>query len=341
MLNKENNQLVSKVSLNSSSTHIGFVLESLTEEPAASISSIESFGPRPLFNQFLITLPLQAEVIKWPSFDGKIIEGILVYPLDYKKGARYPLITALHEGPYGAWEQKFLGGCADNIYPFSPAVFASKGYAVLLPNIRGSSNYGIDFTKAIDKDIGGKDFKDLMAGIDFVIEKGVADPEKLVICGWKYGGYLAAHAITQTNRFKSAIIGLGMTDLISFSETAKDNGFLKSYLGGTFWENKDLWLIRSPIMHVEKIQTPTLLLYGKQPNLFPTGQGKELYYALKKRGVPVKMLLFTNEEEEVNLSSRSIKAGLEHTIAWLEQFLSLDPNNRGSSDVTHKKENAK
>ena len=70
-------------------------------------------------------------------------------------------------------------------------------------------------------------------------------------------------------------------------------------------------------------------------------QGKELYYALKKRGVPVKMLLFTNEEEEVNLSSRSIKAGLEHTIAWLEQFLSLDPNNRGSSDVTHKKENAK
>ena len=341
VLNKENDQLISKVSLNSSSTHIGFVLESLTEEPAASISSIESFGPRPLFNQFLITLPLQAEVIKWPSFDGKIIEGILVYPLDYKKGARYPLITALHEGPYGAWEQKFLGGCANNIYPFSPAVFASKGYAILLPNIRGSSNYGIDFTKAIDKDIGGKDFKDLMAGIDFVIEKGVADPEKLVIWGWKYGGYLAAHAITQTNRFKSAIIGLGMTDLISFSETAKDNGFLKSYLGGTFWENKDLWLIRSPIMHVEKIQTPTLLLYGKQPNLFPTGQGKELYYALKKRGVPVKMLLFTNEEEEVNLSSRSIKAGLEHTIAWLEQFLSLDPNNRGSSDVTHKKENAK
>lgn len=312
-------ELISHVSLNLKGTSIGFVKESLSTAPEAYISQLDAFKPQSVLSGFSLTLPLKSELIVWKSFDGTEIDGLLIYPYNYQQGNKYPLLVALHDGPYGAWTRNFIGNCSKDI-PFSPAVFASKGYAVLLPNIRGSSNYGIEFAKAINKDIGGGDFKDFMMGIDYLISKGIADPDRLALWGWGYGGYLAAWATTQTNRFKAALVGAGITDLISFAGTTSEIGYLESYLGGYFWNNKPFWFSRSPIMSVQKTRTPTLLLYGDQDTAFPLSQGNELYYALKTRGVPVKMVTFGYEGHNFNFAP-SLQEGLKLALDWFDLYL--------------------
>ncbi|MBA3814508.1 MAG: S9 family peptidase [Alphaproteobacteria bacterium] len=317
ILNANTEDFISTVSLSHSRKSIGFLSESLDKAPVASTSPLKRFLPNPLSLDFLQSIPIKSEVIQWKSFDGKEIEGILIYPSFYQSGKTYPLVIAAHDGPYEAWEKRFMGGCY-NDFPFSPAVLSAQGYAVFLPNIRGSSNYGIEFGRANQKDLGGGDFKDLLSGVDFLVEKGIADPEKLAIWGWGYGGYLAAWATTQTNRFKAAIVGAGIIDFISFFNRSKTD-ILENYLGGPFWENKNLWLSRSPIMKLQNVHTPTLLQYGLGDKDFPANQGKELFIALKQKNIPTKMMLFLAEGHKFQLLSLSRKVALTSLQEWLDQ----------------------
>ena len=328
-VNLSDKYLISAVALNQSRTRLGFVLESLSLSPRAFTSPLNHFNFQTILDDFSEEASFKSEVIQWKSFDDKNIEGILVYPAGYKKSQQYPLVVAAHDGPYEAWQQKFIGGYYNDM-PFSPNVLASQGYAVLLPNIRGSSNYGIEFAQANQKDLGGGDFKDLMAGVDSVIAKGVADPQKLAIWGWGYGGYLAAWATTQTNRFKAAIVGQGITDLITSSGMTTKQGFLESYLGGYFWDNKELWLSRSPIMHVEKAQTPTLLQYDAS---FLVYQGKELGYALRSKNIPVELMIFQLENHLFELYSASRQLGMESTLNWLETYIKCEGKQPQNSEI--------
>jgi dipeptidyl aminopeptidase/acylaminoacyl peptidase len=322
LLNSDN-QFLSSVSINRSGTSIGFVAETPNTLPRAFVSSLNEFSPHLVFEEPSLTLPLKAELIQWTAFDGEEIEGILIYPFSYEKGHSYPLVVGVHDGPYGAWTQRFMGNYYENL-PFAPAVLAAEGYAVLLPNIRGSSNYGLYFSHANQEDLGGKDFEDIMAGVDLVIRKGVANPEKLAIWGWGYGGYLAAWATTQTNRFKAAIVGEGIIDFIAFAENSTLSNLLASYLGGNFWENKERWISRSPIMHISKSNTPTFIQYSNgEREAYPPDQGMELKYALKSRNIPVSYLQFDLEGHTFDKLSLSRKIGMESTIRWLKIF--LDP----------------
>jgi len=327
VINSSDDQFISCVSLNAKGDLIGFSGESLLTEPDYFISSLNDFSPKHLIPGFLRTLSLKSEVIRWKSFDTLEIEGMLLYPAGYEEGKRYPLLVAAHDGPYQAWQQRFVGSYYDSL-PFVPAVFAAKGYAVLMPNVRGSSNYGLAFAQANQKDLGGGDYKDLMAGVDHLVAKGLADPEKLTLWGWGYGGYLAAWATAQTNRFKTAIVGAGITDLISFSGTSDQPDFLDGYLGGPFWTNKDLWLSRSPIMHVEKMNTPLMLQYGAKDKMFPFSQGKELVYAFGKRKIPLKFLIFDQEGHSFDAFGLSRADGLHVAEEWLDQHINPEPQIR-------------
>lgn len=336
ILNTNEEEFISLVSLSPSRNGIGFLSESLNAAPVAAISPIDNFFPQSLSRDFSQTISLKNEIVQWKSFDGKEIEGILIYPSFYEAGKSYPLVVAAHDGPYGAWEQRFMGNCY-NGFPFSPAVLASQGYLVLLPNIRGSSNYGIDFARANQKDLGGGDFKDLLSGVDFLIEKKIADPEKLAIWGWGYGGYLAAWATTQTNRFKAALVGTGIIDFIFFSNDSRED-LLQSYLGGPFWKNKKLWLERSPIMHVGKINTPTLLQYSLNDKDFPLAQGQELFSVLKGRDIPVKMMVFKAEGHRFQYLAASREVALTSLINWLDEYLKPpSQNDKLSKQATEKK----
>ena len=201
--------------LNASGTYLGLPLETAADPPEAFVMKL---GGAPVqvsrANADLPRPPLgKTEAIRWKSKDGMEIEGLLTYPADYQPGQRYPLILNIHGGPTGVFSESFIG--RGSVYPI--AVFASRGYAVLRPNPRGSSGYGKTFRFANYNDWGGRDFEDDQAGVDHVIAMGVADPKRLAIMGWSYGGYMTSWTITQTQRFKAAAIGAGVTDLWSFT----------------------------------------------------------------------------------------------------------------------------
>ena len=175
-------------------------------------------------------------------------------------------------------------------------VWAGKGWAVFYPNPRGSSNYGQKTLAANVNDWGGGDFKDIMTGVDALVARGIADPDKLAHIGWSYGGYMTAWTITQTTRYKAAMVGAGLTNMWSMYGTNDIPSVLIAYFGGI--PNKQtlpLYLDRSAMTHIDKVTTPTLILHGANDERVPTGQAYELYRGLKDRGKATELVFYPRE----------------------------------------------
>ncbi|HET9526649.1 MAG TPA: S9 family peptidase, partial [Pyrinomonadaceae bacterium] len=216
------------MSLNRSGTTFGFVRQTSDTPGDVFVASVTDFAPVQISRiNSNVKLPAvgRTEVVRWKSKDGKEIEGLLTYPAGYQAGQRVPLILNVHGGPAGVFQQTFLGG--RGAYPL--ATFASRGYAILRPNPRGSSGYGTEFRRANMKDWGMGDYQDLMTGVDHVIAMGVADPDRLGVMGWSYGGFMTSWIVTQTDRFRAASIGAALPNLMSFSGTSDVPGFIPDY----------------------------------------------------------------------------------------------------------------
>mgnify|MGYP000871621794 CR=1 FL=1 len=240
-------------------------------------------------------------------------EGLLTYPANYEPGKRYPLLTYLHGGPVSAFTQQYVP--ANVFYPI--AAFSAEGYAVFRPNIRGSDGRGGDFRKANIRDWGGMDYQDMMTGIDHIVGLGVADPERLGIMGWSYGGYMTSWSISQSNRFKAASVGAGPVDLVGMTACDLFELF-PQYFGGWYWDEHDLYVQHSPIHHVQNVQTPTLIQHGTDDFRVPVAQGLTLYNALKTRGVPVEMVLYPRSGHVV-VEPRLVYDVLSRNLAWFEE----------------------
>ena len=231
----------------------------------------------------------KTEVKSWKSKDGKYeIEGLVTYPAGYEKGKRYPLILNIHGGPAGVFSQNYTG--ASSPYPLQ--AFASGGYAVLRVNPRGSSGYGGDFRHANTNDWGFGDYDDIMAGVDKLIADGIAHADSLCVTGWSYGGYMTSMIITKTNRFKAAMVGAGVTNLISMTGTSDIPGFLPDYFGGEVWDRMEVYQKHSAMFAVKNVKTPTLIIHGERDLRVPISQGQELYMALKRLGVKTQMVTY-------------------------------------------------
>ena len=233
----------------------------------------------------------ETEVLTWKSSDGVEVEGVLLKPVGFQSGRRYPTLVVAHGGPAGAYVNGFrLGGLEGG------QVWAGKGWAVFYPNPRGSSNYGQKTLAANVNDWGGGDFKDIQTGVDALIARGISDPDKLAHIGWSYGGYMTAWTITQTNRYKAAMVGAGLTNMWSMYGTNDIPSVLIAYFGGI--PNKQtlpLYLDRSAMTHVDKVTTPTLILHGANDERVPTGQAHELYRGLKDRGKATELVFYPRE----------------------------------------------
>ena len=311
--------VISGLSLNRSGTTFGFVRQTSDTPPDVFIASASDFTPVQIttVNANLKLPPVgRTEAITWKSKDGKQIEGLLTYPVGYQTGQRVPLILTIHGGPAGVWVQSFLGG--RGVYPL--ATFASRGYAILRPNPRGSSGYGTEFRRANIRDWGFGDYQDLMTGVDRVIEMGVADPERLGVMGWSYGGFMTSWIVTQTARFKAASAGAPVTNLMSFNGTADIPAFVPDYFGGQFWEVMDVYQKHSPIFNVKNVTTPTMIQHGESDIRVPISQGYEFYNALKVKGVPTRMLVLPRQPHgpnEPKMQLATMKANLE----WFEKYI--------------------
>jgi dipeptidyl aminopeptidase/acylaminoacyl peptidase len=259
------------------------------------------------WKQFTLSAP---EYYKYKSFDGTEIEAALLKPLAADDKAKLPLIALIHGGPTGRWSDSIEGW---------GQLLATHGYAVFYPNIRGSVGYGQKFVESNRGDWGGGDFKDVMAGVKDLVDRGIADPNRLAIGGWSYGGYMAEWAITQTNQFKAAVSGAGMADLISEFGT-EDHPAGDEWFYGVPWEKPEGFLNSSPFLHLKDAKTPTLVLQGDADTIDPLGQSQELYRGLKRYGVEAEFVRYPREQhgfqEEKHLLDR-----LNRILAWYDKYL--------------------
>ena len=304
--------------LNTRGTHLGLPLESADEPPEAyvlksgaqpvRVSRANADLPRP-------ALP-KTEAIRWKSKDGFEVEGLLTWPAGYEPGRKYPLILNIHGGPAGVFTESFTG--RGSVYPI--AVFAARGYAILRPNPRGSSGYGKTFRFANYNDWGGKDYEDDQAGVDHVIAMGLADPDRLGVMGWSYGGYMTSWTITQTHRFKAASVGAGVTNLWSFTGTADIPGFLPDYFGGEPWQQFESFRKHSPITYVGSVTTPTLVIHGEADARVPTSQGYEYYHALKTRGITTKMVVYPRQPHGFQ-EPKFVLDVMQRNLDWMDKYV--------------------
>ena len=257
------------------------------------------------------------EDVSFKSKDGAEPHGLLVKPIGYVAGQKYPLLLRIHGGPNGQDAHSFS---------FERELFAANGYAVLNVNYRGSNGRGADFQQAIFADWGNKEVIDLLAGVDGVIAMGVADPNRLGIGGWSYGGILTDYTIATTTRFKAGISGAGSA--LQLSMWGSDQ-YIYQYENeiGPPWKAQDLWIKLSyPFFHADRITTPTLFLGGDKDFNVPVIGGEQMYESLRSLGVPTQMIVYPNQHHGLSLPSFNYDR-LERYVAWYDRFL------KGSSSV--------
>jgi dipeptidyl aminopeptidase/acylaminoacyl peptidase len=307
------------INLNHARSMFGLTMQKNDTAVEAYVTRADSFAPTKVSsaNVDLPKLPLgKMEVVRWKSGDGMEVEGILNYPVNYKAGERVPLLLVINGGPTGVFTQNFAA--SPNLYP--TAVFNARGYAVLRGNPRGSSGYGRKFRYANYKDWGGGDYRDLMAGVDHVITMGVADPNRLGVMGWSYGGFMTSWIITQTKRFKAASIGAAVTNLMSFTGTADIPGFIPDYMGAQFWDNLDVYRQHSAMFNIKGASTPSLIQHCEGDLRVPISQGYELYNALKQQGVPVRMLVIPRQAHGPTEPKMLLKV-MQTNVEWFDKQL--------------------
>ena len=257
----------------------------------------------------------ETRTLVWRGSDGTPVQGLLVLPVGYEEGRAYPLVTWVHGGP--AWFHSYaFQGSGRSV----AQLFAGQGYAVLLPNPRGSIGWGVPFTEATIGDYGGGDYADIMAGIDHVIAMGIAAADRLAIGGWSYGGYMSAWAITQTTRFRLALIGAAITHWRSFHGVASIGTWDRIGLRADPYTPGNLYDTRSPLHYANQIATPALIVHGQNDIIVPVGQAYELFRAMKDRGITAELVIYPREphglQERAHVLDRT-----QRYLAWLAQYL--------------------
>jgi dipeptidyl aminopeptidase/acylaminoacyl peptidase len=254
-------------------------------------------------------------IVRWRAVDGTEIEGRLITP----RGAAgpLPLILAVHGGPTWCWNAYFSDSEPNGV------LLANAGYAVLQPNPRGSTGRGHAFCEGVIGDPGGIDFDDVMAGVDWCIAEGIADPARLGIAGLSYGGYMAGWAVTQTDRFAAAVAHSVVADYRSFHLTSEVAAFDEIILQAPWDAAGGPYHDRSPVVHAMRARTPTLVIAGELDRCTPLSQGEQLFGALAAAGCETELVVLPGEGH-VPVSREYALEAIRRTQAWFDRLLKAD-----------------
>ena len=253
----------------------------------------------------------KSEKLHWNSA-GREINGWLLYPANFESGKKYPMVVSIHGGPAGqaspSWPQSGL------------SLLATQGMFVFFPNPRGSYGEGESFTKANVKDFGYGDLTDILAGVDEVLKKAPVDGNRLGVSGWSYGGFMTMWTITQTQRFKAAVAGAGISDWKSYYGENLIDQWMIPYFGASVYDDPAVYAKSSPINFVKQVKTPTLIVVGERDAECPMPQSREMWHALKSLGVKTQLVVYPNEghhfrnpEHVADLTTR--------TVNWFKENL--------------------
>lgn len=257
-----------------------------------------------------------SRLMRWESSDGLEIEGILSLPADAGSSGDgggqgpHPFLLHIHGGPAGVFT---------NTFSARNHVWAGLGYAQLSPNVRGSSGYTDELLRGNMHDIGGGDYQDLMTGVDAVVEAGIADPERLALRGWSYGGILGGWTITQTDRFQAASVGAMVADWTSEYGPGFNHDVSLWYIGGTPWDNPEEWRYRSALTHVADVTTPTIIFHGMNDRTDTEPQSMMFFQALKDQDKTVRYVRFPREGHGIREPRHRRTLEIEE-IRWVQKY---------------------
>lgn len=304
--------VLSRLSISRDGRLCAFLLTNGLQPPEVHVSSTTEWSPRRLTDASHASVAgwskIESSVVQWKSFDGMAIEGIVYKPANYRAGTRFPMLVAPHGGPHAVSTHGFPTG---NI-----RLFTERGWAVFLPNFRGSGGYGERFLRANRFGFGLGDYQDLMTGVDHLIEAGLADPDRLAISGASYGGYMTAWTISQTNRFTAAVVGCAITDVPSFMRTTDVPDRFADYLG----EDDRLYARHSPSTYGNNMRTPSLIWHGDADARVPLMQSRHIYTQLQKNGTPAELVIYHGEAHGARRSD--VRRDLmEREWSWISRWV--------------------
>jgi dipeptidyl aminopeptidase/acylaminoacyl peptidase len=257
------------------------------------------------------------EVAKWKSSkDGIEIDGIVTKPVDFDASRKYPFLLNPHGGPTGA-----------SLLTFNPTeqIMAANGYLVLEPNFRGSTGRGEKFASANENDWGNGDYKDDMSGVQALVDRGLADPERLGAFGWSYGGYMTMWIDTQTDRFKAISPGAGLPDLYSMYSQTDIHRYMTVFFNDKApWDNFQEYWDHSPMKYIANVKTPTMILHGQADTRVPIPQAQEFYRALHERRIPVEYVTYPRENHGF-AEPRHIQDRWQRYLVFFGKYLNNPP----------------
>jgi len=281
----------------------------------AEVFALDGTTLRPLSRQndeWLSRVKLGAvQPISFKSGDGTAVNGFAVKPPDFVSGKRYPTILRIHGGPVSQYQHEF---------DFQLQTLAGHGYLVVVANPRGSSGRGEQFSTAIFADWGNKDAQDVLAAVDYVVAQGLADPARLGVGGWSYGGILTNYVIAQDHRFKAAVSGASISNVLAGYGTDQ---YVREYEGelGVPWKTVDTWVRLSfPFLHADRINTPTLFLCGDKDFNVPLLNSEQMYQALRSLGVETQLVIYPGTHHAINKPSYR-RDRLERYLVWYDKHL--------------------
>ncbi len=264
----------------------------------------------------------KAESVIWNN-QGFRVQGWLLYPDHFDAGKRYPMVVEIHGGPANLTSASWPSS------RFDMSVMASLGYFVFFPNPRGSYGEGEAFTRANVKDFGGGDLRDILAGLDAVLEKAPIDNSRIGVTGWSYGGFMTMWTVTQTNRFRAAVAGAGIADWLSYYGENSIDEWMIPYFGASVYNDPAVYAKSSPITYIKQVKTPTLVVVGERDGECPSPQSFEFWHALKALNIPTQLVVYAGEGHAFHDPKDRVDV-LRRTLAWFDRYL-------GSSVTTSRK----
>jgi dipeptidyl aminopeptidase/acylaminoacyl peptidase len=286
-----------------------------TVDGVANVSTRSSWrqltDPNPQVRGFALG---QQEEITWTSKDGTLVGGVLVKPVGYQAGQRYPLIVAIHGGPAGADLLNFNGGYGSQVY-------AGAGYAVLMPNYRGSTNYGHKHKTDIVGNYFAPGYEDIMSGVDHLIAQGIVDPNRMGALGWSAGGHWSNWILTHTDRFKAISTGAGTSNWISMYAQSDVQRNRQYYLGNKLpYDDFDAYWNQSPLKYIKSAKTPTMIHVVEGDPRVPSPQSVELHMALKQLGIPTELFMYPGNTHGIpDPRNQLVKSVSEK--AWMDYYV--------------------
>ena len=298
---------------NNSSTTIAFIRHAWNELPEIWYGNFSQQTRLTRLNDAIHKPLLRTENLTWTNED-KHVQGWLLFPQNYDSTKHYPMVVNPHGGP--AWIFTPMWSCPD----FNTTVYTQLGYFVFFPNARGSYGQGEEFTAANRRDWGFGDLRDIISGVDFAASKFLIDKNRVGICGWSYGGFLAMFSITQTNRFRAAVAGAGACDWQSYYGQNSIDKWMWSYFNASPYDDPGAYAKVSPVTYIKKAKTPTLILVGERDGEAPSPQSFQFWHALKELHVPTQLVVYADEGHSFEKFEDMIDVSLR-TIEWFNTYM--------------------